>query len=164
MPNRSRWPLRVVPMSSRITQLFALSVGTMLLHKVECYWAEEWLESPLFQTLVALGHRVDPDPDHVLGEAMFLVFVTWLFAGLFMGWLVLRGGGWAWTALAVWGGTFVLEWHHVVRAIARGGYYPGLITALVYLAVMAVYWRELSRLVQRVPADAAQQAGPDGLR
>lgn len=147
--------VRFAPVDRRTSSLFLLSVLVMLAHKVECWVTEEWVESPFFQLLVSLGPDLDVNPAHAFGEALFLVFVFWLFAGLFMGWLLLRGGAAAWAALAVWGLTFVLEWHHVVRALARSGYYPGLYTAVVYLVVMAVYWRSLLSLVHRTPRATA---------
>jgi hypothetical protein len=143
--------LEFLPIGRRMSSLFLVSVVVMGVHKVECWWTEEWVESPFFQLLVSLGPELDRDPAHAFGEALFLVFVTWLFAGLLMGWLLMRGGAAAWAALAVWGLTFVLEWHHLARSAARGGYYPGLYSALVYLAVMALYQRELWSLVRRVP-------------
>lgn len=149
LPRFSDWT--VAPISPRVRALFLASVAVMFLHKVECWLTDEWLVSPFFQWLVSLAPRLDPDPAAALGEAMFLVFVVWLFAGLVMGGLLMRGGAAAWAALAIWGLTFGLEWHHVARAIARGGYYPGLVTAAVYLPLMAVFWRALLGLVQVPP-------------
>lgn len=146
------WEVR--PIGRRMQTIFLLSVAVMFLHKVECWVTDEWLESPFFSWLVSLGPALDPDPNAALGQAIFLVFVFWLFAGLFMGWLLMRGGASAFAALAVWGLTFLLEWHHPVRSLARGGYYPGLATALVYLPLMGWYWRELLGLVRRPGAPA----------
>lgn len=136
--------------------LFLASIVAMFAHKVESWWAAEWLESPFFQALERTAQGLDPVPTASLGETIFLVFVTWLFVGLLMGWLVLRGGWGPIVALAFWGATFVLEWHHLGRAILRGGYYPGLVTSLVYLAIMAAYWGEL---LKHLPTRSAQ-SGP----
>lgn len=131
--------------STRMQLTFGLSIVLMAAHKVECWITEEWLESPFFQLLIRTGPLIGPSEQDVLGEAIFLTFILWLFAGLGMGWLVLRGGRGPLVALAIWGLTFVLEWHHVVRTIVSEAYYSGVYTAVAYLAFMAFYWVQLLR-------------------
>lgn len=131
------------PLPRDMVRVFAVAVALMFLHKVECFLTAEWTVSPFFQWLISLGPRFGSTPEEVLGAAIFLVFVTWLFLGLAMGLLVLRGGWGPHIALGIWGLTYILEWHHVARSLAAGGYYSGLITAVAYLAWGVVYWRTL---------------------
>ncbi len=138
-------------LSLRMKSYFLISIFLMLLHKIECYYTEEWLESPFFLAIITSSHWAGMDTTQMMGEVMFLVFCIWLFIGLFMGWLVLRGGNWGPIALAVWGLTYVLEWHHVIRTLARGEYYSGVYSSIVYLAFGFFYWRELSSHIHREP-------------
>lgn len=117
--------------------LFLLAVLLMGLHKLECWWTAEWLESPYFNHLVS--------ENLPMGEVIFRTFVFWLFVGLVAFAVALQGSGWPTLVLGVWGLTFVLEYHHLIRTLLKGGYYPGLYTALVYLPFGFVYWRELFR-------------------
>ncbi len=122
-----------------------LAIVVMAAHKVECWFAREWLHSPFFAWLISLATRLGESPDDALGASIFLVFVIWLFVGLGMGLLMLRGGAGTLIALGLWGLTFLLEWHHVYRSIHVGGYYAGTISAVVYLALGPFYWVELLR-------------------
>ena len=137
------------PPSARLRALFALSVAMMFVHKAECWFAQEWLESPFFAMLIRVATERAASPEDALGGAMFVVFVFWLYVGLAMVLFVLRGGSGPIVALAGWGLTFVLEWHHVVRSVAHGGYYPGVVTAVPYLAIGPFYWREWARHLHR---------------
>jgi hypothetical protein len=96
------------------------------------------------------------DSDAIVGEAMFLTFIFWLFCGLIMGWLILRGGAWPTLALGVWGLTYILEWHHLVRTAVKGGYYSGLVTAVLYLSFgLLFYLPELWRHFHFGPSQKA---------
>ena len=143
--------MTVQPVSPRMKQLFLVAVVLMFLHKVECGLAAEWRVSPFFQWLIGVFERSGDSTADALGAGMFLSFVTWLFLGLGMSLLVLRGGWGPHLALAIWGLSFVLEWHHVLRAVSGGGYYPGVLTAVPYLAFGLPYWRELGGHVVRAP-------------
>lgn len=135
------------PPSPRLVGWFGIAIVVMAIHKVECWYAREWLVSPLFAWVTHVAEARGSSIDDTVGAALFVSFVTWLFVGLAMVWLTLRGGRGPLIALALWGMTFLLEWHHVLRAIAAWDYYPGLYTAVVYLAIGPFYWREWARHV-----------------
>lgn len=138
--------------SDALKNRFIIAVFLMFLHKVECWWTDEWLESPFFQALIHSAYWMGMEHDAIVGEAMFLSFIFWLFCGLIMGWLILRGGIWPTVALGVWGLTYVLEWHHLIRSVARGGYYSGLFTAIAYLSFgLLFYLPEWFRHIHRAP-------------
>ncbi|MCO4746204.1 MAG: hypothetical protein KC912_15510 [Proteobacteria bacterium] len=126
--------------SLKMKGVFAGSALIMFAHKVECWWMHEWLDSPFFQWMYDSGGILATTPEDAFGETVFLAFISWLFAGLFMGYLVMRGGWGPIVALGVWGLTFILEWHHVIRTVVSGEYYVGAGTSVVYLAFMAYYW------------------------
>jgi len=134
--------------SPRLVGWFAVAVVAMAAHKVECWYAREWLDSPLFARLIHAAQAQGTTPEDAIGAAFFASFVFWLFVGLTMVLLTLRGGRGPLVVLGLWGLTFVLEWHHVARSVAAWQYYPGLYTAVVYLAIGPFYWREWARHVQ----------------
>lgn len=144
--------MRPRPISHRMTGFFLVSIALMFLHKIECWWMHEWLDSPFFQWLHARGGILAESPEDAFGETVFLAFVTWLFIGLIMGVLTLWGGWGPHIALGIWGLTELLEWHHLIKTVQRGEYYVGLGTAMVFLAFMLLYWRELLKQVDWGPA------------
>lgn len=139
--------MRIDAPSPRMVGWFAVTGVAMAAHKVECWLAREWLESPLFAWAIDVAARRGDTPEDALGAAIFLPFVLWLGVGLAMTWLVMRGGAGPLVVTGLWGLTFLLEWHHLGRALARGDYYPGLWTALVYVGIGPFYLREWLRHV-----------------
>ena len=65
----------------------------------------------------------------------------WLM--LIVVYLLLKGGKWALIPLSLFGIVFIVEIHHLIKALAFGGYYPGMITAFFYPALGVFYWKEL---------------------
>ena len=142
-------------LSGRMKTYFAVSIFLMFLHKVECWYTEEWLDSPFFQAVISSSHWVGLSTEQIVGEAIFLTFCLWLFIGLIMGALVMKGGNWGAIALGIWGLTYLLEWHHLVRAALASGYYSGVYTSVFYLVFGVVYWRELAKHVHLKPREVS---------
>ena len=61
--------------------LQTVAIAVMLAHKIESWMTEEWTVSPFFLRAVDASSALDGSSDAVLGEVIFLVFVTWLFVG-----------------------------------------------------------------------------------
>ncbi len=163
--------MRPREVSGRMKGWFFASVMLMLVHKVECWFLQEWQDSRFFLWVYELTPTLSTDPRDAFGEAVFLVFVTWLFAGLLMGYALMRGGWGPLLALGAWGATLLLETHHVLRSLRTGDYYVGTLTAALYIVLMLFYWSELVRQVHWSPgvrlADgppARGGAGADGAR
>ena len=131
-----------------MTRVFLVSVVLMFVHKVECWVLHEWLELALLPVDLRVGRHPWPrTPEDAFGEAVFLSFISWLFAGLLKGALILWGGWGPFLALGVWGLTGILEWHHLLKSMIRGEYYVGLGTSLAYLGFMFYFWYELVQQV-----------------
>lgn len=45
--------------------------------------------------------------------------------------------------MTIFGLVFVIELHHVIKGLAIGGYYPGMITALFYPIMGLFFWKQL---------------------
>ncbi|MCB9679498.1 MAG: hypothetical protein H6737_30615 [Alphaproteobacteria bacterium] len=151
--------LRIDAPSEALKTRFIVAVSLMFLHKIECWLTDEWIESPFFQSLVHSAYWAGMEPDAIVGEAIFLTFIFWLFCGLVMGWLVLRGGMWPTLALGIWGLTYILEFHHLGRTWRAGGYYPGIFTAIAYLGYgYAFYLPEWLRHIHRASPGSAGTA------
>jgi hypothetical protein len=127
--------------------LFGGSILLMAAHKVESWFANEWVESPLYQWVIGRGSTLSGSSEDAMGATVFLVFVVWLFIGLALMFMSMWGRRGQLLALSLWGLTFLLEWHHLVRSAMSGHYEPGVVTSVPYLLLMAYYWRELARQI-----------------
>jgi hypothetical protein len=127
---------------------FVVGIVLMFAHKVESWWTEEWSVSPFFGRLVESSARLSENTEAIVGEVIFLVFVTWLFIGLVMSALMMRGREWAVMGLSLWGLTFFMEAHHLIRTLSSWEYYSGTWTGVAYVAFGPVYWRELIATVR----------------
>lgn len=45
--------------------------------------------------------------------------------------------------MSIYGSVFVIEIHHLAKAVILGSYYPGMITAVFYPVLGYFYWKEL---------------------
>lgn len=146
--------------SPRMVGWFAVAVAAMAAHKVECWYEREWLVSPLFARLIGLAEAHGSSTADAIGAALFASFVWWLFVGLAMVLATLWGGRGPIVVLGLWGLTFALEWHHLARAVTAWDYYPGLYTAVVYVAIGPFYWREWARHVRVGTVERLRRSPP----
>lgn len=104
-----------------------------------------------YQAMVAIG----PDRATVVLVTVVVTFFTWLC------YAILAGGGLRLAALGVFGLLGAGEGHHVIQAIVKGGYEPGLLTCVPYCSVgvlmLIALWREYRN---RLAAPASGPARP----
>ena len=89
-----------------------------------------------YEALAAIG----PDRATVILVTVVVTFFTWLC------YAILAGGRLRLAALAVFGLLGAGEGHHVIQAIVKGGYEPGLLTCVPYswvgVLLLIAVWRE----------------------
>ncbi len=124
--------MKTIEPSGRMKGVFLFSILLMGFHKIESFKTHEWEFSPLYKYFLHL--------DLTRSEVLFLAFVVTLFAGLFWLWVVVSLTNGKWIFLGFWGLTFLLEWHHLIRSLNAGQYYPGTITATFYVLFGIIYW------------------------
>ena len=89
--------------------------------------------------------------------SVILITVVWTTVSLLFS-ALLVGGRARLVALAVFGLFSANEAHHVVAALAKGGYDAGLITSIPYAAVGALLTAEVWREFRRVPSASGAAA------
>mgnify|MGYP001597440980 CR=1 FL=1 len=67
--------------------------------------------------------------------------VWWLAVPLL--YFIFRNSAYLFLLLSLYGLVFVVELHHVAKAMQIGSYYPGAITAIFYPIIGFFFWREL---------------------
>lgn len=76
-------------------------------------------------------------------HAAFLIFQIMLWLLLVISYVLLQGPRWQLRLMYIPGLVLIYEFHHFYNAIEVGGYYPGLITALLFPIVGFFFWKEL---------------------
>ena len=128
--------------STKLKTIFAISIPLFIAHGVEeiltgFYTLDQWDEW-IFGLL----------PFTSVHEAMFVTFQVMLWLTLVVGLLMLQSERMRLYVLGVAGLVYLFELHHIVKAILAGGYYPGLITALLFPPLAYFFWREWVRNYQ----------------
>lgn len=128
------------PFDEALLSSLGLSVGVMILHKIECYFAHEYDACPVYLNLerapFAKSRR----------QALFVSFVVPFLVLLLLIYAVASGAPWHWLAIGVWLGQGLHELHHVARSASRRRRYPGAATAAVFaLVVLGAVWPATAR-------------------
>lgn len=117
-------------------QLTLFSLALIFAHGIEEIITGFW---KVDSVLMVFNERLESIP-HAVYWASHVSF--WLF--LIPMFLLVLGGKWTLRVLALFGVIFIIEIHHILGAIfVTHGYYPGLLTAILYPIVGFFYWKEL---------------------
>lgn len=126
----------------KLKLLFTFSIPLFIAHGIEeiltgFYQVDAW-DAFLFQPFAQLS----------LHGVMFVTFQFMLWLTLVIGLLMLQSERMRLYMLGVAGLVYLFELHHVVKAVIVGGYYPGLVTALLFPPLAYFFWREWVRNYQ----------------
>jgi hypothetical protein len=119
------------PLSTAMQVAFFASVVLMVLHKVESFWFGEYDQCPVYVTQANSGFAGNPR------KAQFLTFVPTFLGMLMFAFLAFLGPPWHLITLTVWLGQGLHELHHLAKSAARGRAYPGIVTSILFVAVMS---------------------------
>ncbi|MBY0539200.1 HXXEE domain-containing protein [Patescibacteria group bacterium] len=81
-------------------------------------------------------------------QGLFVLFQIMLWLTLIISYLLLLGPKWQFRLMLIPGIIFVYELHHAYKAIAMGGYYPGLVTAIPLYILGFFFWKEWLKLMK----------------
>lgn len=105
--------------------LFA-SFVLMALHKLESFWFAEYDQCPVYLSQNTSNPR----------KAVFLAFVPIFIGMLFFAFMGFFGPPWHLVAITVWLGQGIHEMHHTAKSLARDRAYPGVVTSVMFVALM----------------------------
>jgi hypothetical protein len=118
------------PIGDDVAALFLVSALVMAAHKVESYLEREYAVCPVY---ITQSRSWGSDP----ARAIFLSFVPTFLGMLVLLALAMIGPPWHLAIVTVWIAQGLHELHHVAKSIARRRFYPGLFTALLFIAVQS---------------------------
>lgn len=113
-------------LSTLLRLQFLVSILLMVIHKVECYYTQEYDKDPVY-----LWFLSKPSFQHS-GQVAFLTMCFFVTLMLSMIFLILLGGSWPITVLGIWCMMFVHETHHIAKSIRMRHYYSGLFTSILF--------------------------------
>src|SRR5215510_15427158 len=127
----------------RITKLlfWLMIIGVLHMSEQLLFGVEELqLFKPLIADYYEAMAAIGPDRATVILVTLVVTFFTWLC------YAILSGGRLRLAALGIFGFMGAGEAHHVIQAIVKGGYDPGLLTCIAYswvgVLMLIALWRE----------------------
>lgn len=127
-------------MTQRLKMIFGLSIPLFVLHGIEEYRAGFYRVDELYRFFFRPFLKMQGN------QATFIVFQIMFWFLLSSSFLLLVSEHWRLRMLTVLGIVFVVELHHIWRAVISWSYYPGLITALPLSVVGFFFWQELMKM------------------
>lgn len=120
--------------STRLLNLLLVSLGIMTLHKIESYFTHEFDHCPVYLSLKSAAWAREPR------QAVFVTFCSVFLALTLVIALSMRGSPWLLLLPGVWSAQGLHEIHHSAKSLSRRGYYPGTLTALVFVAFIDAFF------------------------
>ena len=123
--------------TNRLKNIFALSIPLFIAHGIE--------------EILTGFYNIDSQAEFWFGnlnslpvaQATFMLFQIMIWLMLIVAYLLLLGPKWQLRLMFIPGVVLVYELHHLYKAFEVGGYYPGLITALLFPIIAFFFWKEL---------------------
>ncbi len=128
----------------RLKKIFLLSIPVFIAHGLEEYFTGLYNIDSHVQFMFGYLNAL-PNP-----QAVFLLFQIMLWFTLIISAILISGEKWQLRLMVIPGLVYIYELHHFWQALAVGGYYPGLITALAFPAIAFFFWKELVASFNRI--------------
>ena len=126
--------------TAKLKIIFAFSVPVFIMHGIEEYITGFYELDALDEWIFGLL------PFTSTHEATFATFQVMFWLLLIISSLLLVSDRVRFQVLLLIGFVYVIELHHPIKAILAGGYYPGLITSLVFPVFALLFFREWWRI------------------
>ena len=122
--------------SSRLKNIFALSIPVFIIHGSEEYFTGLYNFDSFYQSF--------SNPKIVF---VFIVLVL-LNISLIVSYILIQKNKGVFILSFLLGLLFIYQLVHIYKAIIIGGYYPGLYTSLIFPILGYFYWREFIKNYQ----------------
>ncbi len=125
--------------SDKLKRIFLISIPIFVAHGLEEYLTGLYKTDSHVKFMFRYFASLTPM------QATFLMFQIMLWFLLIIGYLLILNDKWRLRLMVIPGIIFIYELHHIYKALGVGGYYPGLITALLFPIIGVYFWKELLR-------------------
>lgn len=123
-------------LSHELYWAFVASVIAMAAHKIESFLTGEFDQCPVYLTT---GNSLKGE----VRKGVFVGFVPTFVGMTFVVMLALYGPPWPLVICVVWLAQGLHELHHTAKSLSRRSLYPGSITSLVFVGIMAGFFYPL---------------------
>lgn len=123
--------------SNKLKTFFFISVPFFTAHGLEEYFTGFYNVDPSFKFVFHFFETMSPP------QATFLVYQIMLWLLLIIFAFLIASDTWRLRLMVIPGLVYIFELDHFWHAFLAGGYYPGVITAIAFLVIGFLYWREL---------------------
>jgi len=124
-------------MSRKLKIIFSIIVLLFIFHGLEEYFTGFYKVSRQFLYVFS------PLFSMSVQQATFLLFQISLWLTLILSVLLIASERWRICLMVIPGIIVFYEVHHIIEAFITGGYYPGLITAIILPILGIFFWKEL---------------------
>lgn len=124
--------------SQKLKTIFAFSIPLFIAHGIEEFLTHFYDTDAWDQAI--FGNLFGNLSTHA---ATFMTFQIMLWLILVVSFLLILNEKWRLRVMIIPGLVYIYELHHLYKAIDVGGYYPGLVTALLFPVIGYMYWKEL---------------------
>jgi len=132
--------------TNRLKYIFALSIPLFIVHGIEEFSTHFYDIDAHDQAVFGLLSGLS------VHGATFVTFQVMLWLLLIISFLLILNEQWRFRVMIIPGLIYIYELHHIYKAVGVGGYYPGLVTALVFPIVAYFFWREWLRSLAQMSA------------
>ncbi|MDP1625305.1 MAG: HXXEE domain-containing protein [bacterium] len=122
--------------TKKLKLIFGISIPVFILHGIEEFVTHFSDKDAHAQAIFGMFSSLS---NH---GATFVVFQIMFWLLLIISLLLIMGGKWQLYTLGIAGIVYIYELHHVYKAIAIGGYYPGLYTSIAFPIIGFFFWKE----------------------
>ena len=124
-------------MSRKLKIIFSIIVLLFILHGLEEYF------TGFYEVNRQFLYVFNPLFSMSVQQATFLLFQISLWSTLIFFALLITSEKWRIRLMIIPGVIVFYEVHHIIEAFIIGGYYPGLITAVILPILGIFFWKEL---------------------
>ncbi len=123
--------------AKRLKIIFGLSIPLFILHGIEefrtGFYKADAVSEFIFRPLERMSEH----------EIMFVTFQVMFWLLLVVAFLMTISERWRLRMMVVLGLVYIVQLHHIWKALVSWSYYPGLYTALLFPIVGFFFWKEL---------------------
>ena len=130
--------------SNKLKTIFGLSVPLFIAHGLEEYFTGFYdIDSHFLYVFRPILYMP-------MNQGVFLTFQIMIWLLFIFSFLLVSGIKWQLRLMLLLGFGYFYEMHHIYKAIAVGGYYPGVITALGFPFFTYFFWKEFWKISRQV--------------
>ncbi|KKU50496.1 MAG: hypothetical protein UX71_C0001G0151 [Parcubacteria group bacterium GW2011_GWA1_47_10] len=125
--------------SHKLKNIFIFSIPVFIAHGLEEYFTGLYNNDWSIQFISGFLESMSTP------QAIFLVFQIMLWLALVVFALLIISEKWRLRLMVIPGLVYIFELYHILKSVSVAGYYPGLITSLLFPVIAVFFWVELIR-------------------